>query len=254
MRSTKSTTREPRSKNREPMETLRVGAAFPDPPFNGVPGDTGLDIDLMTAIAGKLGATAEFVPYEGNDFNGIFDGLGSAYDCVAAGTTVTPEREKKAQFVPPYLISGQSLAVDTRRLPHVRSIDDLEGLTIGVQQGNTSQPIADRLVADGKAAAVRVYDYGSIRSALTDLTTGACDAFVKLAPVLTELVKPIPGVEVVQRGISVENIAIAVALTDQGLVARITVAQEELEQDGTLQQMRRKWLGNPYTDQSLAVH
>jgi polar amino acid transport system substrate-binding protein len=238
----------------DPMETLRVGAAFPDPPFNGMLDDTGLDIDLMTAIAEKLGATVEFVHYEGADFNGIFDGLGTAYDCVTAGTTVTPDREKKAKFVPPYLISGQSLAVDTTRLPHVRSIDDLAGLTIGVQQGNTSQPIADRLVAAGKAARVRVYDYGAIRSALTDLTTGACDAFMKLAPVLTELVKPIAGVEVVQRGISVENIAIAVGLADQALLARITVAQEELEQDETLQRIRRKWLGNPYTDQSLTVH
>jgi polar amino acid transport system substrate-binding protein len=236
------------------MELLKVGAAFPDPPFNGMPDNGGLDIDLMTAIAESLGATVEFIAYDGRDFNGIFDGLGSAYDCVTAGTTVTPDREKKAKFVPPYLISGQSLAVDTMRLPHVRSIDDLEGLTIGVQQGNTSQPIADRLVAQGKAAAVHVYDYGTIRTALTDLTTGACDAFMKLAPVLTELVKPIGGVEVVQRGISVENIAIAVSLADQALLARITVAQEELEQDGTLQRIRRKWLGNPYTDQSLAVH
>jgi polar amino acid transport system substrate-binding protein len=236
------------------METLRVGAAFTDPPFNGMPDDAGLDIDLMTELAKKLGATVEFIPYEGADFNGIFDALGSAYECVAAGTTVTPERERKATFVPPYLISGQSLAVDTRRLPHVTAVDDLEGLTIGVQQGNTSQPIADRLVAEGKAAAVRVYDYGSIRTALTDLTTGACDAFMKLAPVLTELVKPIPGVEVVQRGISVENIAIAVARNDQALLARLTVAQAELEDDGTLQRIRGKWLGNPYADQSLAVH
>ena len=236
------------------METLRVGAAFPDPPFNGMPNDTGLDIDLMTELAEKLGATVEFIPYEGTDFNGIFDGLGSGYDCVTAGTTVTPEREKKAHFVPPYLISGQSLAVDTTRLPQVTSVDDLEGLTIGVQQGNTSQPIADRLVAEGKAAAVRVYDYGTIRTALTDLTTGACDAFMKLAPVLTELVKPIPGVDVVQRGISVENIAIAVARNDQALLGRLTVAQAELEDDGTLQRIRGKWLGNPYADQSLAVH
>jgi polar amino acid transport system substrate-binding protein len=131
---------------------------------------------------------------------------------------------------------------------------DLAGQTIGVQQGNTSQRIADRLVAEGKAAAVRVYDYDSIRSALTDLTTGACDAFMKLAPVLTELVRPVPGVEVVQRGISVENIAIAVPLEDQGLLRHIAAAQEELEQDGTLQRIRRKWLGNPYTDQSLTVH
>jgi polar amino acid transport system substrate-binding protein len=236
------------------VKTLRVGAAFPDPPFNGMPDNSGLDIDLMTAIAKSLGASVEFIPYEGTDFNGIFDALGSAYDCVAAGTTVTPEREMKAKFIPPYLISGQSLAVDTTRLPKVRSVDDLDGLTIGVQQGNTSQPIADRLVAQGKAAEVRVYDYGSIRTALTDLTTGECDAFIKLAPVLTELVKPIPGVEVVQKGISVENIAIAVALTDQALMARITVAQEQLEQDGTLQRIREKWLGSPYADQSLAVH
>jgi len=236
------------------METLRVGAAFPDPPFNGMPNDTGLDIDLMTELAKKLGATVKFIAYEGADFNGIFDGLGSEFDCVAAGTTVTPDREKKAKFVPPYVISGQSLAVDTTRLPHVTSIDDLDGLTIGVQQGNTSQPIADRLVAEGKAGAVRVYDYGAIRTALTDLTTGACDAFMKLAPALTELVKPIPGVDVVQRGISVENIAIAVARTDQALLGRLTVAQAELEDDGTLQRIRGKWLGNPYADQSLAVH
>ena len=236
------------------METLRVGAAYPDPPFNGMPNDSGLDIDLMEAIAEKLGATVEFASYEGADFNGIFDGLGTDYDCVAAGTTVTPEREKLATFVAPYLISGQSLAVDTTRLPHVTSVDDLEGLTIGVQQGNTSQHIAERLVAHGKAAAVRVYDYGAIRTGLTDLTTGACDAFIKLAPVLTELVKPIPGVDVVARGISVEDIAIAVGLGDQKLLGRLTVAQAELEDDGALQRIRGKWLGNPYADQNLAAH
>ena len=76
---------------------------------------------------------------------------------------------------------------------------------------------------------------------------------MKLAPVLTELVKPIADVEVVQRGISTENIAIAVGLDDQELLARITVAQAELEDDGTLQRIRRKWLGNPYADQSLGM-
>jgi polar amino acid transport system substrate-binding protein len=232
------------------METLRVGAAFPDPPFNGMRGDGGLDIDLMTAIATALGATVTFIPYDGTDFNGIFDALNAgAYDCVAAGTTVTPERETKVRFVAPYLISGQSLAVDTARLPNVKSIDDLDGLTIGVQQGNTSQRIAEDLVVRGKAARVRVYDYGAIRAALTELTTGGCDAFMKLAPVLAELVKEVPDVELVQRGITVENIAIAVSLADQTLLSRITVAQTELEEDGTLPRIRQKWLGSSAADQ-----
>jgi polar amino acid transport system substrate-binding protein len=233
---------------------LRVGVAYPNPPFNGV-GDGGLDIDLIHAVAVAMGTTVELVAYDGSDFNGIFDELAAGlYDCVIAGTTVTPERQRKAAFAPPYLISGQALAVDTERLRRVRSIDDLAGLTIGVQQGNTSQSIAEHLAAEGKAKAVRVYDYDSIRTALTDLTTGGCDAFMKLAPVLTELVTPLAGVEVVQRNISREDIAIAVALGDHATLQRIAAAQAELEDDGTLQGIRRKWLGNPYIDQSLAAH
>jgi polar amino acid transport system substrate-binding protein len=215
----------------------------------------GLDVDLINAIGAQLGTAVTLVAYDGADFNGIFDALDAgAYDCVIAGTTVTPERQRKAAFAPAYLISGQSLAVDTARLPHVRSVDDLSGLTIGVQRGNTSQPIADALVAAGKAAAVRVYDYGGIRTALADLGTGRCDAFMKLAPVLTELVAPIADVEVVQRGISREEIAIAVPLGDDAGLRRIAAAQHELERDGTLQQLRRRWLGNPYRDQGLARH
>lgn len=233
------------------MSTLRVGAAFPDPPFNGAAdGAAGLDIDLMRAIGERLGMAVEFVEYTGTDFNGIFDALGAGeFDCVTSGTTITPSRAERALFCEPYLISGQSMAVDTTRLPHVHTTDDLSGLTIGVQQGNTSQPIADQLVADGKAARVRVYDYGSIRSALTDLTTGGCDVFMKLAPVLTALVKPIAGVEVVQQGISREEIAIAVRRGDDELRSRINSAQAELEDRGTLARLRGTWLGNPSYDQ-----
>jgi len=238
------------------MTTLRVGVAYPDPPFNGMGDDAGgLDIDLISAIGALLEASVRLVAYDGPDFNGIFDALDAdEYDCVIAGTTVTPERRRKAAFAPPYLVSGQSLAVDAARLPRVRSVDDLAGLTIGVQHGNTSQPIAERLVAEGKAASVHVYDYGSIESALHDLTTGGCDAFMKLAPVLTELVKPVADLEVVQRGLSREDIAIAVRFGDDVTLQRLSHAQAGLEDDGTLQGLRRKWLGSPYRDQSLTAH
>jgi polar amino acid transport system substrate-binding protein len=237
------------------MDLLRVGVARPDPPFNAMADGGGLDIDLVEAIGANLGVRVELADYHGADFNGIFDELArGAYDCVIAGTTVTPERRRSAAFVMPYLISGQSLAVDTARFPTVRSVDDLADLTIGVQRGNTSQPIAERLVAGGKAKAVRVYDYGDVHTALSDLGSGGCDAFMKLGPVLSELVRPLPDVEVVQRGISREEIAIAVALGDAATLARITAAQTQLEADGTLQAIRRRWLGNPYRDQDLAAH
>ncbi|MBB2990490.1 ABC-type amino acid transport substrate-binding protein [Mycolicibacterium iranicum] len=236
------------------MSVLRIGVAYPDPPFNAMPGQSGLDIEVMTALAGAVAENVDFVPYDGADFDGIFDRLAAGdYDCVIAGITVTPERRHRAAFLPPYVITGQGLAVDTSRLPHVRSVDDLAGLTIGVQRGNSSEPVAARLVAEGKAERVRVYDHGAISTAIADLVTGGCDAVMKLAPALAELVKAVPGVEVVQRALSVEDIAIAVNPSDQQLLARLQVAQAELEQDGTLQQIRRRWLGNPYVDQSSGM-
>lgn len=235
------------------METLRVGAVVPRPPFNGMADGGGLDIDLMTELAKKLGAAVEFV--NAADFDGLFERLDAGeYDCVAAGIVVTPEREAKAQFVAPYLICGQALAVDTTRLPRVTSLDDVAGLTLGVRQGSTGQPIAEDLVAEGRAAAVRVYEPGNVDTALSDLGSGGCDAFLELGPVLNELVKPLPAVTVVARGLSVENIAVAVGQHNQALLSRLSVAQAELEEDGALQVIRRKWLGNPYADQSLAVH
>jgi polar amino acid transport system substrate-binding protein len=231
--------------------TLRVGAAFPDPPFNGAKDAGGLDISMMRAVGDVLGMVVEFIPYDGPDFNGIFDRLNAGdYDCVTAGTTVTPQRAQHASFCAPYLISGQSLAVDVTRHPDVMSIDDLAGLTIGVQQGNTSQPIAEMLVAEDKADAVKVYDYGSIENAIIDLTTGGCDAFMKLAPVLTELVRAVDGVEVVQRGISDERIATAVRRSDTELLQRINSAQDQLENDGRLPEFRLAWLGSSGLDQS----
>lgn len=230
------------------METLRVGAARSDPPFVGEGG--GLDTDLIEALAARLGATAQFVPVNGTGVDEAVAGLGASYDCLA-GATVTAEHKTAAAFLPPYLISGQSLAVDTRRLPDVSSVDDLTGLTVGVLRGDTGQSIAERLVADGKAGAVRVYDSGA--SALADLTTGECDAVIVPGPVLAALVRSTPGVQVRQRGLRTDHIAIAVAPGDQTLLGRLTVAQAELEADGTLQRIRRKWLGKPYADQRLGM-
>jgi polar amino acid transport system substrate-binding protein len=225
------------------LDLLRVGSAFPDPPFNGSAArPEGLDVDLLTALAHDLGRRAVFVPYEGDDFNGIFAGLGREYDCVASGTTVTPSRQKAAAFGPPYLISGQALAVDTRRHPGVRSVDDLAGLTVGVQSGNTSEPIARTMAAEGRIARVKVYPYDRIHDALEDVTTGACDAVMKLDPVLHRLVADLPHVDVVIRGLSVEEIAIATAIGDP-LGRALARAQTAREDDGSLPAMRRTWLG-----------
>jgi len=231
-------------------QILRVGSALPDPPFELMQGGNpaGFDITLMQLIAARIGRGWQLVPYKGSDFNGIFGGLNDgSYDCVASGTTITPGRQEIADFCAPYAVSGQSLVVDVGRHPNVRSIDDLKGLVIGVQQGNTSQPVANKLVAEGRAAKVRVYAYDQIETALGDLSTGGCDAFMKLAPVTHWLIRDRPKLRVVQTGITREILGVCVRKGDTALRDAINKAQEELAKDGTLPALIKQWLGDGAT-------
>ena len=235
------------------MSTLRVGAALPDPPFELLTkeGPAGFDIALMQRIAEKLGRTSQLVRYSGSDFNGIFAGLDDgSYDCVVSGTTITPGRQQVADFCAPYAVSGQSLVVDIVRHPDVHGIADLKGLVIGVQQGNTSQPIADKLVAEHRAEEVRVYAYDEIEKALDDLTTGGCDAFMKLAPVTAWFVRDRPRLKVVETGVTVERLGICVRKGDTALRDAINAAQAALAADGTLAALVKQWLGTGATPPS----
>jgi polar amino acid transport system substrate-binding protein len=218
---------------------IRVAAL---PPWGVHP--AGFDIELMQLIAARIGRRWRQTPYDGPDFDGIFAGLYSgAYDCVASGATITPERRKIADFCDPYVVSGQSLVVDPKRHANVHSIADLQGLVIGVQDGNTSQPVANQLVAEGKAARVKVYAYSEIAQALADLSSGGCDVFMKLAPVTAWLLRSRPALRVVQTGVTRELLGVSVRRGDDTLREAINQAQNALLREGILQSLVTKWLG-----------
>jgi polar amino acid transport system substrate-binding protein len=224
---------------------LSIASAFPDPPFeveqDGV--DTGLDAELMELVCGRLGLRRNPVRYGGDDFDGIFDGLRSrTYDAVISGTTITTEREKVALFCDPYLESGQSLAVNVARTPHVTSVDDLTGLVIGIQIGNTSDVVARDLELHGKIADIRYYPYGGIGDALDDLSAGRIGGFIKLLPVLTWLTSTRPGLRVVQEIPIHERIGIAVALDNAPLRDAVNQVLADLRRSGDLQRLTDRWL------------
>ncbi|HMN95948.1 MAG TPA: ABC transporter substrate-binding protein [Phycisphaerales bacterium] len=239
---------------------LRVASALPDPPFeipaarsqgSAVAAEAqqppaaivGFDVDLMNAVGALLEAEIEWVPFTGDDFNDIFRGLSTgSVTCVASGATITPSREAVALFCDPYLVSGQSLVVDRRRTPEIRSVDDLAGRTLGVQRGNTSEPVAEGLLAAGRLGALRRYPYHGVEAMLDDLERGAVDAVMKLAPVMRWFVRSRPGLAVVQERITEERLAVAVALDDAALRGAIDAAQRTLRADGTMDALLRKWI------------
>src|SRR3954447_26869356 len=91
--------------------TLTIGSDIPYAPFEqGKPPDyTGFDVELMDAIADKLGLDTKWVD---TDFGTIFADLQAGkFDIVASSTTITPGRSKRVLFSDPYFDSDQALTV-----------------------------------------------------------------------------------------------------------------------------------------------
>jgi ABC-type amino acid transport substrate-binding protein len=221
---------------------LKVASAFPDPPFEIAP-EGGFDAALMDRISAALGLRRMPVRYEGEDFDGIFAGLGRDWDAVISGTTITAPREKVALFAPPYLTFDQGVAVNAALHPDIRTVADLKGLTVGIQRGNTSDIVARKLLADGIIAGIRYYPYAAIGTALNDLAAGAIGAVIKLHPVLSELVKGHAGLRVVCAVPTHERIAIAVAPGNATLHDAIATAQAKIMADPWFAATRAAWFG-----------
>jgi polar amino acid transport system substrate-binding protein len=226
-------------------DVLRIGSALPDPPFELKDGRLeGFDPAMMRAVAKRLGRRFELVRYAGADFDGIFAGLDDgAYDVVASGATITDHRTTLATFCRPYVRSGQSLVVAVDRHPPIESVDDLAGCTIGVQRGNTSEPVAEELARTGKVGSVRHYDYDDIEQALDDVAAGTIDAFMKLEPVMRWLTRDRPALRIAQTGITDERLAVAVRCGDDALRRDVDGALDAVRADGTLSELGRTWLG-----------
>ena len=164
---------------------------------------------------------------------------------MASGATVTAQRQRLALFCRPYVRSGQSLVANLVRHPKLRSVGDLVGCSLGVQRGNTSEPVAQRLLAEGRLGSVKVYAYHDILVALDDLEAGRLDAFMKLEPVTRRLLRGRPALAIVQTGITDERLAIAVRLDNAALAQAIDGAQAQLAARGVLAELGRRWFGPP---------
>jgi polar amino acid transport system substrate-binding protein len=225
--------------------TFVVASAYPDPPFDLIENgsESGFDIELMRAISVQLGVTLQPVRYSGDDFNGIFDGLAKhSYDAVISGTTITPERSTIALFSQPYLEFNQGVAVNRRLTPDITSVTGLRGLTAGIQSGNTSDFVVQRLLAEGAIAGIKYYPYDGIGVALDDLEAGRIGLVIKLFPVISWLVKDRPQLTVAMQVPTHEKLGIAFAKDNGDLCDAVNRALATVQGNGEFARLQTRWL------------
>jgi polar amino acid transport system substrate-binding protein len=213
----------------------------------------GFDIDLITAMAQKMGLQAKIVKA---NFDTIIDDLtAKRYDVVISAITINPQREQKVDFVP-YFSAGESLLVQKGNPEHLTSVKDLCGKKVGVQTGTVEQ---DDLTAASKACqasgkpAINMTVLTDQTDVIQLLANGRVDATYQDSPVTDYYIKQNPGQFDI--GGSIVNAApegIAVRKGDTSMFNAIQAAFKAVKADGTYDQLFSKWQLNPAQKISLA--
>lgn len=223
---------------------LMVGTEIGYPPFESYEEDgktpIGFDIDLMTAVAEKMGVEVEFVD---TAWDGILAGLDTdRYDVVASAVTITEAREENYDFSTPYIQNYQSMVVLKDGDVTVTSPEEATGLTIGYQNETTSDVYVTDLVDNGLDVTTSEYD--KILECYTDLEIGRIDAIMCDSTVASAYLNKEDSkfTQVWQQQENPEEFGIVVKQGNT-LVEEINKYLQELEEDGTLEELTTKWFG-----------
>jgi polar amino acid transport system substrate-binding protein len=225
---------------------LTIGSDTTYPPQEYIDPTTqkaaGFDIDLITSIARQMGLQAKIVP---TSFGTILSDLvARRFDVVISAVTITPERQKQADFVP-YLTAGESLLVQKGNPKHITTTDDLCGLAVGVQDGTIEQGVlqssSDNCLEQDKPA-IHMIALQDQTAVVQLLATNRVVATYQDSPVTDYYVKQNPGqFEGAGSVFAPGPEGIAVRKNDTSMLKAILAAYTQLKAAGTYHQLILKW-------------
>ncbi|WP_457942055.1 transporter substrate-binding domain-containing protein [Caproiciproducens sp. LBM24188] len=218
--------------------TMSTNAEFE--PFEYKDGDkvTGIDVEIAQKVADKLG-----VQLKVNDiaFDTLITELNSGKsNFVAAGMSVTEDRQKNVDFSDTYFYASQAIIV-TKDSP-IKLPSDLNGKKVGVQQGTTGDTYCTN--EDGKndikVSSVERYNKGV--DAVADLMNGKIDAVVIDSFPATKFVeKNSDKLVKLNDALTVEKYAIAVKKGDKEMLDTINNVLSDMKSSGELDKIIEKY-------------
>ena len=225
---------------------LQVGSDISYAPIEfyeeGTQNAEGLDVDLADALAEELGVRAEFI---NTGFDGIIPALNAnRFDVLMSAMTVTEERQKEIDFIP-YLSAGTDILVAQGNPKNIKTVEDLSGLTVGVQiatiQVDQLKAANDQLKAAGKPE-ISVLTFDQNPLAVEQLRTGRADAVIADSPVVANDARLSEGkLEALGLAIEAAPYGIGVRKESTQLKAAIEDALQKLQASGKYDQILAKW-------------
>lgn len=198
----------------------------------------GIDVDIANKVAEKLGLALKI-----NDVD--FDSLTmelqtNKCDFVAVGWSIKPDRLKNVDFSDVYYNASQAIIVS--KGSSVKAPADLNGKTVGVQQGTTGDTYCTN--EDGKSAvkvgSVKRYNKGS--DAILDLINGRIDAVViDDFPATKYVEKNSDKIVKLNDALTNEQYAIGVKKGNKALLDEINSVLKDMKSSGELDKIVEKY-------------
>lgn len=219
--------------------TYVVGTEASFPPFEYVEGGefVGLDMDLIR----EIGKIYEFdVEIRDISFDSLIPSLMTGnIDVVAAGMTITEDREKVVDFTIPYFSADQSIMVRKGEGYNLSVL--FTSPKIGIQTGTTGDLwVTENLVDAGFLPKSNLKRYDTFNFAIRDLVNGNIDVIVLDNPVAQRFVKTDP-VEVVGIIKTNENYGMAVAPGNTDLLNMLNEGINKLNESGKMDEIIEKY-------------
>lgn len=232
-------------------KVLKVATNAEFEPFESLDADgnfVGFDIDLMNAIGEKIGYKIEF---DNMEFDGVVAAVtqGSC-DAAISGLTINEKRSKSVDFCDAYYSGAAQILIvaadDTYYTGKTKAELDnqLKNQKIGVCSGFTGQAYAEGDEEWGfekiEGATVKIYENVSL--AIEDLKNGTITSIIMDDSVAKEAASQnSDDVKVIDVALTIEEYGIAVEKGNTELAEKINKAFKELKEDGTYDNLLKKY-------------
>jgi ABC-type amino acid transport substrate-binding protein len=238
----------------------RVGMDPSFPPFENLDVESGkpagLDVDLAEEIAARWGVRVEFV---GVGFDQLMDAVvAQRIDSAVSALPVAMHRTREMRFSDPYIEAGTVLAVppdsplilelsgwvQKTDAPLAALGEALAGRRIAVEWGSEGDALA-RSLQKASPGELQLVLRQSPEEALRAVDDGAADAVIVDAISLALYDGTGKRLLPVGRPLRSDPYAIVVSVDAPELLRSINEALAALQADGTLDQIKARWLGAP---------
>ena len=225
---------------------LVIGIEGTYPPFTYHNDDgslAGLDVELGTALAEKLGVEVEF---QEAAWDSLLIGIDSGrFDTVINSVSITDERAEKYDFSDPYYYEARRVVVRADD-DSIQAPEDLNGKKIATNATNAFIPWYEEQGAE-------IVGIDTSAEAIDLVLSGRADFLGTSVPVLNAYLDEHPDAkDKLKEAFVIPNsedvIAIPVRKGETEFLNAINAALAELRADGTLKAISEKYLGGDYTE------